>query len=156
METLIALRGPDLLRIKGLLNLAGSKGPVVFQAVQHLIHPPVELAAWPDKDHASRVVFITRGVSERQVRDLFKACRALGYFERRVIRTLRPRESDHSGELSPGSSGMLSKNNSFQSFGAADDRTDAVHELRHLHARSAAWCRTRSPAASSSRPARRT
>jgi G3E family GTPase len=79
METLIALRGPDLLRIKGLLNLAGSKGPVVFQAVQHLIHPPVELAAWPDKDHASRVVFITRGVSERQVEDLFKACRALGF-----------------------------------------------------------------------------
>ncbi len=79
VETLIALRGPDLLRIKGLLNLAGSKGPVVFQAVQHLIHPPVELSAWPDKDHASRVVFITRGVSERQVEDLFKACRALGF-----------------------------------------------------------------------------
>ena len=79
METLIALRGPDLLRIKGLLNLAGAKGPVVFQAVQHLIHPPVELAAWPDKDHGSRVVFITRGVSERQVRDLFAACQALGY-----------------------------------------------------------------------------
>src|SRR5205823_14960008 len=79
METLIALRGPDLLRIKGLLNLAGSKGPVVFQAVQHLIHPPVELSSWPDKDHGSRVVFITRGVSERQVEDLFKACRALGF-----------------------------------------------------------------------------
>jgi G3E family GTPase len=79
METLIALRGPDLLRIKGLLNLAGSKGPVVFQAVQHLIHPPVELSGWPDKDHGSRVVFITRGVSERQVEDLFKACRALGF-----------------------------------------------------------------------------
>ena len=45
--------GPDLLRIKGLLNLAGSKGPVVFQAVQHLIHPPVELSSWPDKDHGS-------------------------------------------------------------------------------------------------------
>jgi G3E family GTPase len=79
METLIALRGADLLRVKGLLNLAGTKGPVVFQAVQHLIHPPVELTAWPDKDHASRVVFITRGVSERQVEDLFKACRALGF-----------------------------------------------------------------------------
>jgi G3E family GTPase len=79
METLIALRGPDLLRIKGLLNLAGSRGPVVFQAVQHLIHSPVELSAWPDKDHGSRVVFITRGVSERQVEDLFKACRALGF-----------------------------------------------------------------------------
>ena len=79
VETLITLRGPDLLRIKGLLNLKGSKGPVVFQAVQHLIHPPVELSAWPDKDHGSRVVFITRGVSEKQVRDLFDACKALGY-----------------------------------------------------------------------------
>ncbi|MCX7313340.1 MAG: GTP-binding protein [Hyphomicrobiales bacterium] len=79
METLTSLRGPDLLRIKGLLNLAGSRGPVVFQAVQHLIHPPVELANWPDKDRSSRVVFITRGVSERQVEDLFKACRALGF-----------------------------------------------------------------------------
>jgi G3E family GTPase len=79
IETLIALRGPDLLRIKGLINLTGSKGPVVFQAVQHLIHPPVELAAWPDADRSSRVVFITRGVTERQVKDLFAACRALGF-----------------------------------------------------------------------------
>jgi len=79
VETLISLRGPDLLRIKGLLNLAGSKGPVVFQAVQHLMHPPVELSAWPDADHSSRVVFITRGVTEKQVHDLFAACNALGY-----------------------------------------------------------------------------
>jgi G3E family GTPase len=79
METLITLRGPDLLRIKGLLNLKGSKGPVVFQAVQHLIHPPVELSAWPDADRGTRVVFITRGVTERQVNDLFEACQALGY-----------------------------------------------------------------------------
>jgi G3E family GTPase len=79
METLIALRGPDLLRIKGLLNLTGSRGPVVFEAVQHLISPPVELAAWPGAGRTTRVVFITRGVSERQVRDLLTACRALGY-----------------------------------------------------------------------------
>jgi G3E family GTPase len=79
VETLIALRGTDVLRIKGLLNLTGFKGPVVFQVVQHLIHPPVELTAWPDKDHASRIVFITRGIGERQVSDLFGACRALGY-----------------------------------------------------------------------------
>src|SRR5262249_22003330 len=47
METLIALRGADLLRVKGLLNVTGCKGPVVVQFVQHIAHPPVELAAWP-------------------------------------------------------------------------------------------------------------
>jgi G3E family GTPase len=77
METLIALRGPDLLRVKGLLNVAGCRGPVVVHVVQHLAHPPVELAAWPDKNRASRLVFITRGISEKQVRDLFASVRAL-------------------------------------------------------------------------------
>jgi G3E family GTPase len=77
METLIALRGPDLLRVKGFLNVAGCKGPVVVQVVQHLAHPPVELAAWPDKDHASRVVFITRNIPEQQVRALLDSVRAL-------------------------------------------------------------------------------
>jgi G3E family GTPase len=78
METLVGLRGPDLLRVKGFLNLAGSRGPVVYQVVQHLISPPVELAAWPDADHSTRLVFITRGIGESQVRDLFAACRELG------------------------------------------------------------------------------
>src|SRR5205823_13523411 len=77
METLIALRGPDLLRVKGLLNVAGCRGPVVVHVVQHLAHSPVELAAWPSKDRSSRLVFITRGISERQVRDLLASVRAL-------------------------------------------------------------------------------
>jgi G3E family GTPase len=77
METLIALRGPDLLRVKGLLNVAGCRGPVVVHVVQHLAHAPVELAAWPGKDRASRLVFITRGISETQVRDLMASVRAL-------------------------------------------------------------------------------
>ena len=77
METLIALRGPDLLRVKGFLNVAGCRGPVVVQVVQHLAHPPVELAAWPDKNHTSRLVFITRNIPESQVRDLLASVRAL-------------------------------------------------------------------------------
>ena len=77
METLIALRGPDLLRVKGFLNVAGCRGPVVVQVVQHLAHPPVELAAWPDRDRTSRLVFITRNISEGQVRDLLASVRAL-------------------------------------------------------------------------------
>jgi G3E family GTPase len=77
METLIALRGPDLLRAKGLLNVAGCAGPVVVQAAQHLMHAPVELQAWPDAERATRVVFITRNIREQAVRDLFAAVRAL-------------------------------------------------------------------------------
>jgi G3E family GTPase len=77
METLIALRGPDLLRVKGLLHVDGCRGPVVVQFVQHLAHPPVELAAWPNADHSSRLVFITRNIAESQVRELFAAVRAL-------------------------------------------------------------------------------
>jgi G3E family GTPase len=77
METLSALRGPDLLRVKGFLNIEGCRGPVLVQFVQHLAHPPVELDAWLDGNRDSRVVFITRNVSEQQVRDLFAAVRAL-------------------------------------------------------------------------------
>ncbi len=77
MDTLMVMRGPDLLRVKGFLNVEGCAGPVVVQFVQHLAHPPVELARWPDDNRRSRVVFITKGISERQVRDLVAAVRGL-------------------------------------------------------------------------------
>jgi G3E family GTPase len=77
METLIALRGPELLRVKGILNVAGCSGPVVVQYVQHLAHPPVELQSWPDQNRDSRIVFITRNIGEVQIRDLFAAVERL-------------------------------------------------------------------------------
>jgi G3E family GTPase len=77
METLIALRGADLLRVKGFLNVIGCRGPVMIQAVQHLAHPPVELTQWPSEDRRSRLVFITRNVHEAEVRALFAAVQAL-------------------------------------------------------------------------------
>jgi G3E family GTPase len=77
MDTLMQLRGPDLLRVKGFLDVEGCKGPVLVQFVQHLAHPPVELEAWPDANRQSRVVFITRNISEHQVRTLVQAVRAL-------------------------------------------------------------------------------
>jgi G3E family GTPase len=75
METLTALRGRDLLRVKGFLDVAGCHGPVLVQVVQHLAHPPVELQAWPDGERASRLVFITRGIGQAQVRALLDAVR---------------------------------------------------------------------------------
>jgi G3E family GTPase len=77
MEALIALRGADLLRVKGVLDIAGCRGPVVVQFVQHLAHPPVELEGWPDQDRTSRIVFIARNLGGKTVRDLFAAMRGV-------------------------------------------------------------------------------
>ena len=77
MDTLLALRGGDILRAKGLLAIEGCTGPVVVQFVQHLAHPPAELQAWPDADRRSRLVFITRGIVEADVRALFEAVSTL-------------------------------------------------------------------------------
>jgi len=78
MEVLTALRGPDLLRVKGLVNVDGKAGPMVMQGVQHLFHPPLELAAWPSADRTTRLVFITRGIPRQVVADLFAAIGAIG------------------------------------------------------------------------------
>jgi G3E family GTPase len=56
----------DLLRCKGILNIADRARPLVVQGVHHVLHPPVELEGWPSEDHRSRLVFITpRGVGDQ-------------------------------------------------------------------------------------------
>ena len=77
MDVLTALRGPDLLRVKGLVNVEGKSGPMVVQGVQHLFHPPLELASWPGPDRTTRLVFITRGIPKQTVADLFSAIGAV-------------------------------------------------------------------------------
>lgn len=77
MESLRALRAPDLLRVKGFLALRECAGPVLVQFVQHLAHQPMELAEWPDDDHRSRLVFIVRGLSKENVLNLLEAHQAI-------------------------------------------------------------------------------
>ena len=62
LESVASLRGADLLRMKGILNIAGRAGPVVIHGVQHIFHPPVELLEWPNTDRTTRIVFITRNI----------------------------------------------------------------------------------------------
>lgn len=83
MEVLTALRGPDLLRVKGLVNVEGHVGPLVVQGVQHLFHPPVELESWPSADRQSRLVFITRGIPQDTISGLFAAIAAVAPQARR-------------------------------------------------------------------------
>jgi len=63
LGSLAQSRGADLLRMKGLVRVAGEDQPVVVHGVQHLFHPPARLPAWPDADRRSKFVFITRDVS---------------------------------------------------------------------------------------------
>ncbi len=77
LDLLARLRGPDLLRVKGLVNVEGEPGPVVVQGVQHIFHPSVTLSAWPSEDHRSRIVFITRDIPMEAVTALFDAVGAI-------------------------------------------------------------------------------
>jgi G3E family GTPase len=74
LELLRATHGNKLLRVKGIVKLAEMPDtPVVVHGVQHVFHPPARLDRWPDDDHRTRLVFITRDLPERAVRELFDA-----------------------------------------------------------------------------------
>ena len=77
ITTLQALRGADLLRVKGLLNVSGCRGPVAVEVTQHLALPPVELQSWPDDNRRSCLMFTTRDIEEAAVRSMFDAVRTL-------------------------------------------------------------------------------
>ncbi|MBM3357679.1 MAG: GTP-binding protein [Betaproteobacteria bacterium] len=67
LELLLAARGESVLRVKGLINVAGRAKPTVLQGVQHIVYPPAELAAWPDADRSTRLVFVTRDLTRSAV-----------------------------------------------------------------------------------------
>ena len=52
MSMLLHRHGDRVLRMKGLLNVAGVPGPVLVNGVQHLVHPPAHLDRWPDEEPA--------------------------------------------------------------------------------------------------------
>jgi G3E family GTPase len=67
LTMLLHCHGSNVLRVKGMLNVAANPGPVVIHGVQHLVHPPDHLLEWPDDDHSSRVVFIVKGLSRDMI-----------------------------------------------------------------------------------------
>lgn len=78
LTMLLHCHGDKLLRVKGLLNVQGVATPVVINGVQHLVHPPVHLARWPDLDRRSRIVFIVRGLAQSAIEDSLAAFNTLG------------------------------------------------------------------------------
>jgi G3E family GTPase len=67
MGQILRRHGPALLRVKGLVRVAGDEAhPRVVQCVQEVAYPPVRLPRWPDTgafdDGCGRLVFITQGL----------------------------------------------------------------------------------------------
>lgn len=74
LETLAEHCGADLLRLKGIVNIAERPDrPAVIHGVQHVFHAPAWLKDWPSDNRSSRIVFITRRVPQRWVEALFEA-----------------------------------------------------------------------------------
>ncbi len=67
--------GDRLLRVKGIVEIAEIRRPVVVHGVQHIFDPPRRLADWPSDDHRSRLVCITRNVAEDELARSFAALR---------------------------------------------------------------------------------
>ena len=74
VEKLLEESGERILRVKGVLDVAGDTQPVVVHGVQHIFHPLERLSAWPDSDRRSRLVVIVKDLDidriEREFRDL--------------------------------------------------------------------------------------
>jgi len=74
LEVLAEHCGGDLLRMKGIVNVAECpERPAVIHGVQHLFHPPAWLPAWPSPDRRSRLVFIVRGIPQAWIEALLEA-----------------------------------------------------------------------------------
>ncbi len=79
LDMVKAMRGDDLLRVKGIINVVEQPDrPVVIHGVQHVFHPPLHLDAWPSEDRRTRIVFITRNIDKDVIED------TLQIFERRA------------------------------------------------------------------------
>ena len=78
LTMLLHTHGENILRVKGLLNVDGVETPVVINGVQHIIHPPMHLDAWPDESRQSRVVFIVRGLERALIEESLAVFNRLG------------------------------------------------------------------------------
>jgi G3E family GTPase len=69
--------GETLLRVKGLLCVEDEPGPVVVQAVQHVVYPTYSMSRWPSEDQSSRLMVITRGMPAALVEELRSSLESL-------------------------------------------------------------------------------
>jgi len=77
IQQLVAVRGQDLLRTKGILAFPGEPKRYVIQAVHMLLSGEVQDRAWRDDEpRTSRLVFIGRNLDAKVLANGFAACAA--------------------------------------------------------------------------------
>jgi G3E family GTPase len=74
LNDLLQVQGPDILRAKGIIDVAGEDRRLVFQAVHMILEGDFQ-GPWRDGDERySRLVFIGRNLDEAKLREGFEAC----------------------------------------------------------------------------------
>ena len=73
LTMLLHRHGKDVLRVKGILQVTGASAPVALHSVQHLVHPPIHLEAWPSEDHRSRLTCIVRHLDGKMLERSLRA-----------------------------------------------------------------------------------
>jgi len=74
MSYLLQTRGPDIFRMKGILNVAGEDRRFVFQGVHMLFEGKRDRHWKPNETRKSELVFIGRNLDEAELRENFLAC----------------------------------------------------------------------------------
>ncbi|MCV9878729.1 CobW family GTP-binding protein [Brenneria izbisi] len=71
LSLLLYCHGKSVLRMKGILKVNESASPIVIHGVQHSLHPPEHLTAWPGTLRESQLVFIMRGIEPEALSQAF-------------------------------------------------------------------------------------
>ena len=70
LEGLSNEAGPDLLRVKGIVNIENEpKRPAIIQGAQLIFHSLEFMDRWPSEDHRTRIVFITHNIDKKYIED---------------------------------------------------------------------------------------
>ncbi|MBE9069325.1 GTP-binding protein [Leptolyngbya cf. ectocarpi LEGE 11479] len=74
MSDLLQTKGPDIFRMKGILNIQGEDNRFVFQGVHMIFDGKTERPWKPTETRKSELVFIGRNLNEAELREGFRAC----------------------------------------------------------------------------------
>ena len=89
MTMLLNRHGDRVLRVKGMLDVTGVPDPVLINGVQHIVHPPMHLGAWPGDERRSQLVFIVKDMDRAPIEHSLATFNALANPSPGIARTPR-------------------------------------------------------------------